>query len=113
MNEDSPESNQAGKGITSNLALKDKTLEENLAELTEKMKFLIDRASEEEQVWPIKRVARSLGCSERTVRRRIDNDPRFPKPIPSSRYEDRGRIRRTQPRWSATDIERYKKLNLP
>ena len=81
-----------------------------LKELTDRMEKLLRQSTDADSCWSIKQVAKSLGCSERTVRRRIKADARFPKPMPSSSYEDRGRVRTTQPRWNSADIVKYKNM---
>ena len=91
----------------------DQRMSERLAalkELTDRMENLLKDSTDADSCWSIKQVARSLGCSERTVRRRIKADPRFPKPMPSSSYEDRGRVRTTQPRWNSADVIKYKSM---
>jgi len=82
-------------------------------EITEQMEsFLVD-ATGTEQCISIKQIAKILSCSERTVRRRIKKDDRFPNPIRRTRYEDGGRMRTMHPRWNTADIRRYKSLISP
>ena len=81
---------------------------EVLADITERMRIVLANSETDDDCWSIKLVARNLSCSERTVRRRIRDDPTFPAPSPATSYNDKGRIRKTQPRWNAIDIKRYK-----
>ena len=81
-----------------------------LEEIKSLLQQLVERLGPDDELWPLKRVASCLGVSERTARRRIQSDPRFPAPIVSVTYNDRGKVRRTQPRWEPSEIIRYRKM---
>jgi len=82
-------------------------LENDLAEIKQLLRRLCDGQAQHETPWSIQSIALVMGCSERTARRRKKSDPKFPKPLKSTKYEDRGYTRETQPRWDPKEIRKY------
>ena len=91
--------------------LDDTELRDELSAIKNMMAELLARIDPPEESWPVKRVAKCLECSVRTAQRRIRDDPLFPAQLKSSKYNDRGTYRNTQPRWDPEEIRRYKKLS--
>lgn len=81
-----------------------------LVELKSLLLALLESIEKNGNAWSVKEIAHCLNCSERTVRRRIQNDPRFPSPLARTRYVDSGRVRETRCRWNSEDVKDYARL---
>lgn len=85
-------------------------IRETLGEVKVSLALILELLEPKASAWSMKQIAQCLGCSERTVRRRIHNDHRFPSELAATNYTDVSRIRRTHPRWDPRDILRYRDL---